>query len=159
MKWSSNIEISIEILKDLDITKSSFNFLILFKPNSRVYKRIFGVYYCFNYYSGIFGVLKEGEDLFSFNDNTLGKKVHPGGNNDKSLWQTDKLKVSSIIKDNKFEIRINDEAILSAPLGEISKEKGFPNTPIQIIFTKTSNNDVQVKMDNLYIGPPRNLKK
>lgn len=68
--------------------------------------------------------------------------------------------MSTIVKDNKLEIFINDELLSSYPLSEISKEKGFPNTPIHIYFSKRfGNEETPVKIDNLYIGPPRTIKK
>ena len=158
MKWNSNIEISFEVSKDYEPTKQALDFYLMFKPASPGYRQIFGVFYAFFMTGGWFGVIKDGEGWETFTASKLCKGIG-SSSVESSIWKTDKVKVTTIIKDNKIEITLNDESILSAPLSDLSKEKGFPNTPIQMFFTKRYASEGPVKIDNLYIGPPRIIKK
>jgi predicted peroxiredoxin len=161
-KWTPNTEISFEILKDCDAVKQGLDFYFLLKPDSVAYTKVFAVYLNFFLRGGWFGIIREGEGFEAFTGNKYTKKMNPD-DLITSLWKPDKdrLKISAIFKDNKFEIFINGESINSFPISNITPEKGFPNTPIQFYFLKRGSPipEVPVKIDNLYIGPPRQIKK
>ena len=161
-KWTPNTEVSFEILKDCDAVKQGLDFYFLLKPDSTAYTKTFAVYFNFFLRGGWFGIIREGEDFVAFTGNKFTKKMNPD-DLITSLWKPDKdrLKISAIFKDNKFEIFINGESINSFPISNITSEKGFPNTPIQFYFSKRGSPipEVPVKIDNLYIGPPRQIKK
>jgi|GEM_PF-7076661 len=159
--WSQYTEVSFELLKDYDPMRQGLDFFILFKPDQMGHKTIFGVHYHFFLRGGWFGVMRDGEGWEQFCASKLQRKINP--DNDRfSFWKTDeKAKFSVIIKDKKFEITINDETIVTSSLAELSSDKNFPNTPIQIYFARRGGpvNPAPVKIDNLYIGPPRAIKK
>jgi len=158
--WGQNIEISFDLLRDYDPNTQGLEFYFLFKPDEFRYSQMFGVYYRFHFLGGNFGVLKAGENLGGFYGSKLQRKLNIGGDI-YPFWKADKIKISAIIKNKNFEITIDDESIISFPLTDISQEKNFPNSPIQIFFARhnVAPNPNPVKIDNLYIGPPRNIKK
>lgn len=160
-KWSANTEVSFEILKDYDPLKQSLDIFFSFKPEGIQYTKSFAIAYHFFLRGGWFGIIREGENFEAFTGSKLTKKWNPD-NTLTSIWKTDRVKISGIFKDNKFEIFINGESFNSYPISEISQDKGFPNsTPIVFCFSKrgTPTPEVPIKIDNFYIGPPRPMKK
>lgn len=158
--WGQNIEVSFEVLKDYDPLKQGLDFYLLFKPDQIGHRKVFGVHYHFFQRGGWFGVIRDGENWDEFCASKLQKKLSTDEERH-SFWKSEKAKVSAIIKDKKFEITIDDESVISFPLSEISPDKNFPNTPVQIFFVRRGGapTPLPVKIDNLYIGPPRSLKK
>lgn len=158
--WTSNMEVSFEVTKDHDPMQQTLDFYLLLKPNETHYRKIFGIYYSFFLRAGWFGIMREGEGFETYTGSKLTKKLNVDSPAT-TIWKTDRVKVTAIFKDKKFEIFVNDESVISYPISEISQEKGFPNTPIQFYFVKRGSPipEIPIKIDNLYIGPPRLPKK
>lgn len=151
-KWSSNTEVSLEVLKEKSQT---LDIAILLTPDKVGERNMFCVSYHVYQAAGWYGVMKVGESKNDFMRSALTKPVY-----DKSLWNSGKIKLTAVFKKKTLNIYINDKLHISNPITLLSKDKKFPNTTIQILIHRKyfKSNRAPVKIDNLYIGPPRKIR-